>query len=350
MKIGYIFLSLLPLLSATLHAQGKTLTSHDFAYGLPLEVDGDGAIYSLSLPQDVYRFTVRSDLGDVRIFNGYGEVVPHLLQRDNASRQAQQEPVALRFFPLYRDVPWEIGVKNIRIADDGKGTIVAIERQPWITEKEQGPVDHYLIDASSLEAPIEKLRFDWNEVGEGFLVSVNLEYSNDLVHWHHLISEATLADLTYDGYRLNHQSITLPSQEARYYRLSWPLGEKGLLLKSINAMVEHAPDRAPNQWLSLSPLSPQSEPGTQGVYDFILPGNYPVDRIRVALPQSNTVARVRLYSSSEGADAVWRLRFQGLLYTLERDRFDQVLRDFPDFAAQVRRVADLRRNEAQPDP
>jgi voltage-gated potassium channel len=38
------------------------------------------------------------------------------------------------------------------------------------------------------------------------------------------------------------------------------------------------------------------------------------------------------------------------LYTLERDRFDQVLRDFPDFAAQVRRVADLRRKEAQPDP
>lgn len=38
------------------------------------------------------------------------------------------------------------------------------------------------------------------------------------------------------------------------------------------------------------------------------------------------------------------------LYTLERERFDQVLRDFPEFAAQVRSIAELRRNEAQPDP
>ncbi len=316
MKIGTLFLLLLPLLSAAVSAQEQALRSHDFAYGIPLEVDGDGAIYSLPLPQEVYRFSTRSDLGDVRIFNGYGEMVPHMLQRGKSFRETPREPVALRFFPLYRDEPWEKEVKHIRIADDGKGTIIDIERQPEEGETTPGPVAHYLVDASSVEAPIEKLVLGWDEIGEGFLVSVKLEYSNDLVHWQHLISEATLADLAYEGYRLSQHAITLPTQEARYYRISWPLGEQGLLLNSISAELKRATHEQPRQWLPLSPVSDESQ---RGVYHFTLPGYYPVDRIRVELPQINTVVRARLYSRSDDENAPWRLRYQGLLYTLVRE-------------------------------
>ena len=92
MKQGYLFLLLLPLLGATAFAQEQTLSSHDFAYGIPLEVDGDGAIYSLPLPQEVYRYTTRKDLGDVRIFNGYGEVVPHMLQPGKSYQEVPREP------------------------------------------------------------------------------------------------------------------------------------------------------------------------------------------------------------------------------------------------------------------
>ena len=34
----------------------------DFAYGLTLEVDGDGAIYELSIPRMVYEAVVQPDL------------------------------------------------------------------------------------------------------------------------------------------------------------------------------------------------------------------------------------------------------------------------------------------------
>ena len=320
MKIETLFLLSLTLLSAAVPAQEKTLSSHDFAYGIPLEVDGDGAIYSLPLPEEVYRYSTRRDLGDVRIFNGYGEVVPHMLQRGKSLKEAQIEPVTLRFFPLYRDEPWDKEVKRIHIADDGKGTIIDIERQPGEEERKEGPVAHYLVDASAVEAPIEKLLLGWDEVGEGFLVSVRVEYSNDLVHWQHLISEATLADLAYEGYRLSQKAITLPTQEARYYRISWPLGENGLLLKSISAEVKRAADEQPRQWL---PLSPVGDASKGDVYHFTLPGYYPVDRIRVQLPQVNTVVRVQLYSRNDNDNdsdkAPWRLRYQGLLYTLVRE-------------------------------
>lgn len=315
MKNRYFFLLLLLIPGAVAVAQEKALSSHDFAYGIPLEVDGDGAIYSLPVPQEVYRFTVRRDLGDVRIFNGYGEVVPHLLRREEGFRSVEHEPLDLRFFPLYRDEPWEEEIKHIRIADDDKGTIIDIDRATEAGESSPEPVTHYLIDASSFEVPIEKLLLGWGDTGKGFLVSVKLEYSTDLVHWHHLIAEATLADLVHEGYRLRQQTIALPSHEARYYRLSWPLGEKGLLLDSVKAVPRPATEQRPYQWLPLS----ASVSDKQGDYRFSVPGHYPVERIRVTLPQSNTVVRVRLYSRGEEPDGAWRLRYQGLLYTLVRD-------------------------------
>lgn len=49
----------------------------DFAYGSLLEADGSEALYEITLPAAVYRGVARPDLGDVRVFNSAGEVVPH---------------------------------------------------------------------------------------------------------------------------------------------------------------------------------------------------------------------------------------------------------------------------------
>ena len=42
---------------------------NDFAYGYNLEVDGDGAIYSLYLNEEIYKGLVREDRSDLRVFN-----------------------------------------------------------------------------------------------------------------------------------------------------------------------------------------------------------------------------------------------------------------------------------------
>lgn len=296
------------------HGANEILHSRDFAYGVSLEVDGDGALYSLPLPEEVYQGSVRHDLGDMRIFNGYGEVVPHLLQHDTGKSESKSEPVALNFFPLYRERAWEEEVEHIRIADDGKGTIIAIERGAGEGRK-QSPVAHYLIDASPVENTINKLQLEWDGGKAGFLVSSKVEYSNDLVHWHHLVAAATLADLSYEGYHLGQHEIKLPKQEARYYRISWPLGEKGVSLKAIRAEVMRVADGHPHQWKKLSPKISENRPGE---YFYDLPGNYPVDQIKVLLPQANTVVRMKLLSRNDDKTP-WRVRHQGLLYTLQRE-------------------------------
>jgi hypothetical protein len=307
---AWLMVLLLPLVA---QAANETLHSRDFAYGIALEVDGDGAIYSLPLPEAVYRATTRADLGDMRIFNGYGEVVPHLLRQESGAGESRREPVRLNFFPLYRERPWEEEIKHIRIADDGRGTIVDIERRP-AAQGVARTVDHYLVDASGVEATVDKLLLEWDTVAEGFLETVRIEYSNDLVHWHHLVAAATLADLTYEGYRLGQHEIPLPPQSARYYRISWPLGEKGLRLTGLRAEVLHTADAPPRQWRELPATA---GPAAAGEYLFELPGNTPLDRIQVMLPQSNTVVRVTL-SSRDSEEAPWQPRYQGLLYTLQR--------------------------------
>ncbi|MGH9861462.1 MAG: DUF3999 family protein, partial [Candidatus Acidiferrales bacterium] len=52
----------------------------DFAYGIPIQAGARSALYQVEIPLAVYRGVTRSDLGDVRVFSGAGETVPHALK------------------------------------------------------------------------------------------------------------------------------------------------------------------------------------------------------------------------------------------------------------------------------
>jgi voltage-gated potassium channel len=55
-----------------------------------------------------------------------------------------------------------------------------------------------------------------------------------------------------------------------------------------------------------------------------------------------------LLTSRPRANTVRALEYCNL-YALDRDKFDRVLAGFPDFADEVRRVAEVRRSESTPD-
>lgn len=304
---------LLLLVPVMLPAQGVVPQENDFAYAVPLEVDGDGALYVFDLPAGVYRYSTRKDLGDMRIFNGYGRLVPHLL-RPGVSRDAMlQPPLGLRFYPLHRSAE---GRAQIHIATDREGRIHDLWQRGQL-QPEATP-GRYLIDASELDKPIESLLLEWDETAESFLVPVSLAYSNDLASWRQLPDTATLAALRYEGYRLVQREIHLPPVEANYFRITWPLGEKGIRLRSVRAKPVHGAGSVTRHWLR---LSPRGDATRQGVYEFRADGHYPVDRIRIDLPQPDTVVRVRLLSRAEGEGQPWQLRHQGLIYHLQRDGY-----------------------------
>ena len=74
-------LILILLLMAVLpvSAWAANLAPADFAYGLALEVDQDAPLYEVDLPQSIYEAVTQRNLGDIRVFNQQGEVVPHTL-------------------------------------------------------------------------------------------------------------------------------------------------------------------------------------------------------------------------------------------------------------------------------
>lgn len=309
-----VVLFLLPL-TAVAQQQERPLKPNDFAYGMPLEVDGDGALYSFDLPTEICRYSTRSDLGDLRIFNGYGEVVPHLLRPGVMPDKPEPKLVELPFFPIKEEAPGDTGKLQINIATDDNGAVVDFwQRGEGL---KQSVVSRYLIDASTLQQPLAKLLLDWDEAAEGFLVPVTLESSNDLTNWSLLETNASLASLTQGDYHLRQGEINLPSQtRARYYRLSWPLGKKGIRLTSLRAQPLRQGDEKPRRWQHYTPTG---DAVRSGEYVFHVEGHFPFDRARVKLPQGNTVVRARLFSRSAEKKSPWRERFHGLLYNLVRD-------------------------------
>ena len=310
-RIAILFL-LLPLAAAA--QQADPPRPDDFAYGIPLGVDGNGALYGFDLPTEVCRHVTRRDLGDLRIFNGYDEVVPHQLRPGITRETKQPQSLELPFFPIWATGDNQDAGGQLHIETDNSGAVIEFRQHGGV--KQDGKIARYLIDASALKQPLEKLSLDWGETTEGFLVPVTLEYSNDLTNWRPLIISAALASLRQGGYQLRQSDIELPFVRAKYYRLDWSLGEKGIRLRSLRATPKPQGGEKPRRWLQLRPLS---DVEGDGVYEFHIDGHFPMDRVKVRLPQGNTVVRAKLYSRTPSKKSSWQLRFQGLLYNLQRD-------------------------------
>lgn len=309
MKLFVIALLLLPL---WVQAETAPLRSNDFAYGMTLEGDGEGAIYAFDLPAEVYRHVVRADLGDLRIFNGNGEVVPHLLQHATAGEEVDQT-VMLPFFPLYADEVGAKGETTLRIVPGQQGAVIDLRAQ---TAKEAGvrTISHYIIDASALQQPISRLVLHWSAGDETFINTVTLEHANDLDRWQPLAS-GSLAELLYGSDRLQRNVLTLPANQLDYLRVSWPMGAKGVSLASVEAVVSQPGAPAALNW---SPALSRASDGVSGRYEFEVTGHYPVEHLRVELPQDNTVVKVSV-SSSDAPAAKWTPRYQGVLYSLRHE-------------------------------
>jgi len=67
----------------------------DFAYGIPLRTSGQDALQQLEVPRAVYEGVVRADLGDLRVFNAAGEVVPHAFRPRITTTKEKLQPVAV---------------------------------------------------------------------------------------------------------------------------------------------------------------------------------------------------------------------------------------------------------------
>lgn len=283
-----------------------------FAYGIPIRADGGESLYRLDLPRAVYVGAIRPDLGDVRVFNGAGEVVPHAFRPRVRSETQKRAPVALPFFPLYGDDAGQLDGLSLRVERSASGTIVQLD------ERARAPASKkllaYLVDATALKDPVRALQIGVKG-GASYAASVHIEASDDLSRWRTLASGAPLVSLQHGGARLEQGRVEFGSARSRYLRIGWSAMPAGTALGALRAELGDERVEAPRQWEAVAGSAVAGKPGD---YAFDTQGVFPADRVRFELPQANTVIQFQLFSRSR-ADREWRAVTRATAYRLRRD-------------------------------
>jgi hypothetical protein len=254
-------------------------------------------------------------LGDLRVFDRAGNVVPHTLRRPEALDTATPKSVDLPFFPLSHIASETDGDRTVRIVTNEKGAIIDVAGNGNSVDRTER-ISAYLVDASALETIPSGLALSWDGAeGKSFAVTVSLDASDDLSRWSSLVAEASLADLRFGDAKLAHSNIELPAIQAKYLRINWPPQLRDIRVTKVQAAFPRERRPPPRQWITLSEPSVTEDP--EGL-EFDSGGYWPADRIRLAFPTRNAVVKGALMSRPQ-ANAKWRTHYRGLFYRLEQN-------------------------------
>lgn len=268
--------------------------------------------YRVLLPAPVYAGAGRRDLGDLRVLNARDEAVPYAFLPREPRGPAPVLAAAGRLFPVYgRDAEGIEGVKLDVVRGKG-GTVIRLaegHRAARAGRKLLG----YLVEVGKDEKPIEALEFAWR-TASGFSGTAKVEGSDDLSRWYTLVHDAPILALEHAGEQLERRRVELRGRKAQYLRISFARVPEDFELRGVR--LERQGERAEPErdWRQLAAV----EAAQPGEYRFDTGGRFPVDRIRLHLPQQNTVTRVQLLSRDREKQP-WRSLASATVYRLQRD-------------------------------
>ena len=198
----------------------------DFAYGLPINAPAGDAFYRLEVPSAVYGKTTRSDLGDLRVFNGADEVVPHAYLPQPPAERVRGTPVDLGLFALTGDAARGVDGVNLRIDSNGaRTTISVVSGASNPARAVSARLLGYVLDGSAIDTPLTSLKLRLPESGASLATKVSLEASDDLKSWRNVARDVPIVRLDSVGgagtLRLVQDEIVFGATKAKYWRLAW---------------------------------------------------------------------------------------------------------------------------------
>ncbi len=302
MKLAFLLL----LLSGAAAADSP----EDFAYSLPLRPEGTAPFYQAALPRAVYEGLGRGDAGDVRVFNGAGEVVPHAFRpRDATARQPSFSPP---LFPLRGDPASRQGPTGVRVDTRSDGTIISIA-PPLAKAATANELQGYIADLSAHKSAVRAIEIERPAGAAPFVGKIKLEASDDLANWRALALDAPVLSLTAAGAgHLKRLRVEFPPQRAKYLKLSWPALMPPIEIAALKVEPGETRAEPPREWKALAAVA-----GEENEFVFEPGGRFPADRLRIGLPHANTVAQVEvLYRGGNVADP-WRALTRAVVYRLQ---------------------------------
>jgi len=306
---------LLVVASPAAIADDTQLAPDDFAWGRVIELRDSGALHRFEVDPDVYRGSVEPNLADLRVFNSAGEVVPHAIRSAGTPRPEATVPEPLPFFPLPESPP-ATGPHRIDAEVSETGAILhlrsgsGMRSAPGSGRRGGG----YLVDASALSHPVAGLDLSFAPDGADFVAPLQVEGSNDLVHFTPYPVQGVLVRLERAGHRIERSRVGFPASRHRYLRLRFPLAEPTTELTAVGALPGIESPPVPRLQTR---VSGSRQPERPGVLLFDLEGSPPVDRIQVELSRANSLLEASLASAAT-QEGPFVQRFSGLLYDLEQ--------------------------------
>lgn len=289
----------------------------DFAKGIVLNCEGGASIYRFTLPEYVYEGMVRYDFGDIRVFNAQNEEVPFTLKSpgDERLKKNTPQPQTLIVYPVFgngedRDSG---GGVSVHIVTDKTGAIIDVNNIPEGQRKTSTP-DYYLVDMSKLDDKPDSLEFQWAMSSNEHMAHIRILESPDLDHWATLVGSAVLADIRFGNNTLTRNTVSLPRFDAPYLKIVMTDQADSFTVESVTGHYNPMNIQDEKQWRWLAVTGTKSSTGLMD-FEYGLSHPLPYDRIRVAFPQANTLARVTL-KGKNGATGAWTTCFSGLLYNL----------------------------------
>ncbi len=288
-------------------------TPADFAYGSPLPVTDDTGLYIIELPFFVYQHLQQNNLGDLQVFNGEGQPVPQAIMHHKIpSTPVRQEVPFFRLTlagkPLNQDL-------SIQVRRDTNGSLVMLNAPAQNTALQESQQNAYLLDISSISPAPTTLELRWRVSPEAPITTISLVESSDLAHWRALHDKVVLADLTYNGAKVNQRTITLPAGAAPYLRIDCLDCTQPLELTSVDAVTGSVPGKDQWHWQPLKNPTVTNENG-QWVLTYKTPAKMRVTGLDVAFPVPNSLARITIESKQDG-DVPWYEVALGDFYRLD---------------------------------
>lgn len=297
---------------AGLTANAADLEPEDFAFGAKVLTPSAAAAYRTPLPLSLYQKVVRGDLGDLRVFNERGELVPHRIERPASDSTVQAAPVTFPVFALPGDYR-----EALRITVESGGTRIEV-RTPAADAPSDGDassaIDSYLVDGRALHAPVSVLNLSWPDDAEDFAGRLSVEASDDLSTWRTIVRDAPIANLRATNARILERRINLPHTTAQFWRLSWSGKSAPFAITGVTA--EPAGDRVEATRTTLAVEGKREVGQRRGEFTFDLGALVPVDRVNLELPEQNSIVQVELFTRMEPGDD-WQFVTRSGFYRLQ---------------------------------
>ncbi len=287
-----IRISPLILLSASLWAHAAPA---DFARGRIVEHIESSDVQRATVPQDVYEWVVRADLGDLRVYNDEQQEVPYAIRRP-ARTEAHTPWAGLPVFALPAPSKNDAEGSRVNIELSDSGTVVAVHG----ASISKVPGAGFLIDASAIDIRIAELDIDWSQEGSGSIGKFQVDASDDLDVWRTIARSVTLATLQTEGRQIIADKITQLD------------GATPMIINQVSARAlrSQLPER---HWKALTGTS--SEKG----YEYDTGGQFPLDRISLELNRQTFLITAKLFSKPS-LEVPWRDRGERTFYRVEVDR------------------------------